>query len=155
MALLSSVRVLRFGYYQSIVSYEAKCVLSVADPRANCLVRTYLQTYLRSDGFLFGVSSDIILQMPLSTVIETQLKGSPSHSPRKVGYSVLLGRIRLHCLAASFDSLKGFNQECNLSLRIDDLSNFAKVACREVRTLSKSTVLSVSQTAACRPRNPI
>ena len=76
MALLSSVRVLRFGYYQSIVSQEAKCVLSVADPRANSLVGTYLQ----SDGFLFGVLSDIILQLPLSTIIETHLKGRPSHT---------------------------------------------------------------------------
>ena len=38
MALLSSVQVLRFHYYQPIVSQEAKCVLSVADPRENSLM---------------------------------------------------------------------------------------------------------------------
>lgn len=53
LALLSSVRVLRFDYHQSVVSQEAKCVLNVANPRANSLVGIYLQ----SDGFLFGVSS--------------------------------------------------------------------------------------------------
>ena len=74
--MLSSVRVLRFG---SIVSQEAKCVLSVAYSCANSSEETYLQ----SDGFLFSVSSDIILQIPLSTIIKTNLKGKPSHSLRK------------------------------------------------------------------------
>ena len=85
--------------------------------------------------------------MPLSIMIETQLKGRSSHSLRKVNYSVLLRRIWLDCLPASFDSLKYSNEECNLSLQINDLSNITKVACREIRTQSKSCEMSVSQTA--------
>ena len=88
-------------------------------------------------------------------MIETRLKGRPSHSLRKVSYSVLLGTIRLDCLPANFDSLKGSNEECNLSLPIDDLSHIAKAACREIRTFSKSCILSVSQTAAWTPGDTI
>ena len=105
-------------------------------------------TYVKNDGFLFGVSSDIILELPLSKAIKTQLKGRRCHSLRKVNYSVLLGKNRLDCLPANFDGLKGSNEECNLSLQIDDLSNIAMVASREIRTLSKSCVFSVFQTAA-------